>query len=58
MKLARYGLPGEERPALVDTDGRLRDLSAQIPDISGAALPSERLAALAAMDRKPNAIVP
>ena len=38
MKLARYGLPGEERPALVDSEGRLRELSAHIPDITGATL--------------------
>ena len=50
MKLARYGPPGEERPGLVDSEGRLRDLSAHIPDISGAALASGSLAALAVLD--------
>ena len=34
MKLVRYGRPGAERPGLVDPDGRLRDLSAVIPDIT------------------------
>jgi len=33
MKLARYGEPGQERPALVDADGNLRDLSAHIQDV-------------------------
>src|SRR5205823_11175569 len=49
MKLARYGAPGEERPALVDSEGRLCDLSAHIPDISGAVLAPDSLAALAAL---------
>lgn len=34
MKLARYGEVGAEKPALVDADGNLRDLSAHINDIS------------------------
>ncbi len=50
MKLARYGPPGEERPALVDREGRLRDLSAHVPDIAGTALGPESLATLAALD--------
>lgn len=33
MKLARFGEPGAERPALVDTDGRLRDASGLVRDI-------------------------
>ena len=35
MKLARYGPAGQERPALVDRDGRLRDLSGHVGDICG-----------------------
>lgn len=50
MKLARYGTPGAERPALVDDTGALRDLSAHVPDIGGAALSRETLAKLAALD--------
>ena len=33
MKLVRYGKPGKEKPGLIDIDGRLRDLSAHVPDI-------------------------
>ena len=33
MKLVRYGNPGKEKPGLIDTDGKLRDLSAVIKDI-------------------------
>ena len=50
MKLARYGLPGKERPALVDREGQLRDLSAHVADISGATLSPASLAALAALN--------
>ena len=35
MKLLRYGAPGQERPGLLDAEGRLRDLSGQVPDIAG-----------------------
>ena len=38
MKLLRYGPPGLERPALLDADGRLRDLSSVITDLAGDAL--------------------
>jgi 2,4-diketo-3-deoxy-L-fuconate hydrolase len=33
MKLVRYGNPGKEKPGLIDADGKLRDLSAVVPDI-------------------------
>ncbi|AIR98583.1 fumarylacetoacetate hydrolase family protein [Streptomyces glaucescens] len=38
MKLLRVGTAGAERPALLDTDGNLRDLSDVVPDIDGALL--------------------
>ena len=38
MKLLRYGAPGAERPGVVDSQGRVRDLGGIVPDISGAAL--------------------
>lgn len=38
MKLLRYGQPGAERPALVDPQGNLRDLSDVIDDLAGSAL--------------------
>ena len=34
MKLARLGTPGAERLAIVDTDGRYRDLSGHFPDLT------------------------
>jgi 2-keto-4-pentenoate hydratase/2-oxohepta-3-ene-1,7-dioic acid hydratase in catechol pathway len=50
MKLLRYGAPGAERPALVDANGTIRDISAHVSDLSGAALNPENLAKLAALD--------
>lgn len=50
MKLLRYGPRGQERPAMLDEDGGLRDLSAHVGDIAGDALSPEGLAALAALD--------
>jgi 2-keto-4-pentenoate hydratase/2-oxohepta-3-ene-1,7-dioic acid hydratase in catechol pathway len=50
MKLLRYGAPGAERPALVDANGTIRDISAHVSDLSGAALTPENLAKLAALD--------
>ncbi len=44
MKLVRYGNPGKEKPGLIDLDGRLRDLSAVVPDIGPAQLGSVGLA--------------
>lgn len=50
MKLLRYGPVGQEKPGLLDADGVLRDLSAHIFDINAAALSSEALARLRALD--------
>ncbi|MFC7397169.1 fumarylacetoacetate hydrolase family protein [Chelatococcus sp. GCM10030263] len=50
MKLCRVGPKGQEKPALVDREGKLRDLSSVLPDIDGAALGRARLAELAALD--------
>ncbi len=47
MKLLRCGPPGREKPALLDADGVLRDLSAQLPDIGPAQLSDTALARLA-----------
>ncbi|MEU1592376.1 fumarylacetoacetate hydrolase family protein [Streptomyces sp. NPDC005708] len=41
MKLLRVGTAGAERPALLDAEGILRDLSALVPDIDGALLADE-----------------
>lgn len=38
MKLCRYGPPGKEKPGLVDNDGRIRDLSGHVDDITPGVL--------------------
>ncbi|MCM2475106.1 fumarylacetoacetate hydrolase family protein [Rhizobium sp. CG5] len=50
MKLMRVGPVGQEKPALLDADGTIRDLSAHVADIGGAAISPEGLKALAAID--------
>ena len=50
MRLIRYGLPGAERPGMLDAQGILRDLSMLLPDIGPAQLAPRTLAALAAID--------
>ena len=46
MKLVRHGLPGREKPGLIDPQGRLRDLSAVVPDIGRDQLGDVALARL------------
>lgn len=50
MKLLRVGAPGQEKPAILDADGKARDLSSVISDIAGDALLPESLAKIAAID--------
>ncbi|MBS0415699.1 MAG: fumarylacetoacetate hydrolase family protein [Proteobacteria bacterium] len=54
MKLVRYGPVGKEKPGLIDAEGVLRDLSAQVPDIGAAQLGDAALARLARL--KPAAL--
>lgn len=51
MKLLRYGAQSAEKPGLIGDDGRIRDLSAHLADISGAALLDETLDRLRALDQ-------
>jgi 2-keto-4-pentenoate hydratase/2-oxohepta-3-ene-1,7-dioic acid hydratase in catechol pathway len=44
MKLVRFGLPGREKPGILDADGAIRDLSKVVPDIAGDALSPKGLA--------------
>lgn len=50
MKLCRFGPPGKERPGLLDTDGRIRDLSAHVTDIDASVLAPAALAELSKLD--------
>jgi 2-keto-4-pentenoate hydratase/2-oxohepta-3-ene-1,7-dioic acid hydratase in catechol pathway len=44
MKLLRYGPKGKEKPGLLDADGRIRDLSNLIDDVSGETISPKSLA--------------
>ncbi|MHA0328569.1 fumarylacetoacetate hydrolase family protein [Sphingomonas melonis] len=50
MKLCRYGTRGAEKPGLIDVDGRIRDLSGVIADVTPAEVTPEALARLAEID--------
>jgi len=50
MKLLRYGPAGQEKPGMLDSGGRIRDLSGTVRDIGGEALSPESLARLRALD--------
>ena len=50
MKLVRYGSSGKERPGIIDRDGRIRDLSGVLEDISCSALLPESLDLLRSID--------
>ncbi len=50
MKLVRFGAAGHEKPGLIDSEGKIRDLSGIVPDIAGTALTPEGLARIAAAD--------
>ena len=58
MKLLRHGPKGQEKPALLDAQGELRDLSAVLPDITPATLAPAALAALRALDVTALPVVP
>jgi 2,4-diketo-3-deoxy-L-fuconate hydrolase len=58
MKLLRYGAKGTEKPGLLDKNGQVRDLSAHVSDIGGAALSPESLKRLAALDPATLPLVP
>lgn len=50
MKLLRFGPAGQEKPGVLDTQGRVRDLSAVVSDIAGSVLLPEGLARLRGLE--------
>lgn len=50
MKLLRIGQPGAERPGIVDSEGKIRDLSSVVDDIAGEALSDASLDKIRACD--------
>jgi 2,4-diketo-3-deoxy-L-fuconate hydrolase len=58
VKLLRYGNPGQEKPGVLDSQGRVRDLSDLIPDIAGAVLLPHSLERLRGVDINSLPLVP
>src|SRR5215207_5566675 len=50
MKLLRYGLPGQEQPALLDAGGQIRSLVGIVDDIAADALSAASLDQLRRID--------
>ncbi|MBV6862885.1 fumarylacetoacetate hydrolase family protein [Xanthomonas euvesicatoria] len=50
MKLVRIGAEGHERPGLIDSEGRIRDLSGLIDDVAGEHITNAGLEKLRALD--------
>jgi 2-keto-4-pentenoate hydratase/2-oxohepta-3-ene-1,7-dioic acid hydratase in catechol pathway len=50
MKLLRYGPKGQEKPGLLDNNGKIRDLSGVIADVTGSVLSPESVARLRSLD--------
>ena len=47
MKLLRYGSPGHERPGLLDSQGRIRDLSILVDELTAERVIAGKLEGLA-----------
>jgi 2-keto-4-pentenoate hydratase/2-oxohepta-3-ene-1,7-dioic acid hydratase in catechol pathway len=58
MKLLRHGPKGQERPAMLDAQGQVRDLGALLSDISAASLSPAGLARLRQVDPAGLPVVP
>ncbi|MCK2047170.1 fumarylacetoacetate hydrolase family protein [Chromohalobacter moromii] len=50
MKLLRFGPSGQEKPGLLDDNGKIRDLSSLIKDVAGESLSDSALAQIAQAD--------
>ena len=50
MKLLRFGNSGEEKPGIIDSNGKIRDLSSVIDDINGQTISQESLGQLKKLD--------
>ena len=50
MKIVRYGLPHQEKPGILDSDGNIRDLTAIVPELAGGTLSPSTLASLKNID--------
>src|SRR5260370_16481370 len=58
MKLLRYGPAGQEKPGLLDRDGKIRDFSGAVRDIDGETLAPTSLDRLRRLDPNTLPLVP
>src|SRR5512133_2738666 len=58
MTLLRFGPPGQEKPGLLDRDGKIRDLSGAVRDIDGETLAPASLDRLRRLDPSTLPLVP
>ena len=58
MKLLRHGEFGQEKPGIIDQDGKIRDLSNHISDINGDTISSDGLKKISTIDLSSLPIVP
>ena len=58
MKLLRFGEMGKEKPGILDSNGKIRDLSGHIPDINGETISKEGLHKISSIDHMSLPIAP
>lgn len=58
MKLLRYGNIGNEKPGILDSEGKIRDLSSHITDINGDTISENSLNKIASIDISSLPIIP
>ena len=58
MKLLRFGDMGKEKPGILDSNGKIRDLSGHIPDINGETISKEGLHKISSIDHMSLPIAP
>ena len=58
MKLLRYGNIGNEKPGILDSEGKIRDLSSHITDINGDTISENSLNEIASIDISSLPIIP
>ncbi len=58
MKLLRFGEMGQERPGILDSNGKIRDLSGHISDVNGETISEDGLNKISSIDQMSLPIVP
>jgi 2-keto-4-pentenoate hydratase/2-oxohepta-3-ene-1,7-dioic acid hydratase in catechol pathway len=58
MKLLRHGAPGQEGPSIVDSDGKLRDLTGRVADITSETIGEGIIAQIRDLDPKSLPLLP